>query len=320
MRVFLVVLLVVLVLVVFGAVVVFSWAVGQGRPASTVAGAQLLKPTVSPAGTPAGLPLGTAPTGEQGFTIYFIDVAQGDATLVVDRSGASLLVDGGRSQRRIRDRLRRLGVKDLDAVAMTHPDSDHIGGMPEVLDLYPIEHIYLNGGLSDSQIFGEMKAGVAAEGAVVKTVSRGDVIPLGGLQLRVLNPGALTGDSNVDSMVLLVSCGGVSVLLTGDAEVPSEQAMLAAGVLSDVDVLKVGHHGSRSSTSPEFLAKVQPEVAVISAGQDNAYGHPHPEVVARLNAANVRLWMTDTTNADDTVALTSDCQGYQLQPAAALRK
>lgn len=276
----------------------------------------------SPAGTPAPvLPASVStmqPSEGQGFTIYFLDVGQGDATLVVDRSGASLLVDAGRSQRRIRDRLQRLGVKDLDAVAMTHPHADHIGGLPQVLEMYPIERIYLNGGASDTQVFGEFTAGVKAEGAQVTTVSRGDVIPLGGLRLQVLHPGGLTGDSNVDSMVLLVSCGSVSVLLTGDAEAPSEQAMLAAGVLGDVDVLKVGHHGSRTSTSAQFLDRVRPEVGVISAGLENSYGHPHPEVVERLNAAGVRLFMTDTTNADNTLALTSDCRGYQFQPAAAV--
>ncbi|MSQ06681.1 MAG: MBL fold metallo-hydrolase [Dehalococcoidia bacterium] len=269
-----------------------------------------------PATNEADTPIPEPAPDVQGFTIYFIDVGQGDSTLIVDRSGASLLVDAGRSQQRIRDRLRGLGVKDLDAVAMTHPDADHIGGLPEVLELYPIERIYLNGGASDTQTFGELTAGIAAEAATVTTVARGDVIPLGGLQVQVLHPGALSDDSNEDSMVLLVSCGGVSLLLTGDAEAPSERAMLAAGVLRDVDVLKVGHHGSRTSTSPEFLVTVRPEVGVISAGVDNSYGHPHPEVVARLEAAKVQLWATDTTGADNTVTLTSDCRRYQFQPAA----
>jgi beta-lactamase superfamily II metal-dependent hydrolase len=312
----------VILLVVVLALTIYWVAASQSGPVETSPAAGS-----TPAGFPAGTlgdapapgqgPLGMPPPPEQGFTIYFIDVAQGDATLVVDRSGASLLVDAGRSQRRIRDRLRSLKVKDLDAVAVTHPDSDHIGGLPEVLDLYSVERIYLNGGTSDSQIFRELTAGVAAEEATVMQVSRGDVIPLGGLQLRVLHPGPLSGDSNADSMVLLVSCGAVSVLLTGDAEIPSERAMLAAGVLGDVDVLKVGHHGSRTSTSPEFLAQVRPEAGVISAGVGNSYGHPHPEVVERLTAAKVQLQRTDTTSADNTLALTSDCHSYQFQPAAA---
>jgi competence protein ComEC len=98
-------------------------------------------------------------------------VGQGDATLVVDRGGATLLVDGGRGGRRIRDRLQRLGIKDLDSIAMTHPDADHYGGLPQVLEMYPIEHIYLNGGSRDSQMFADFTTGVHAEGATVTTVS-----------------------------------------------------------------------------------------------------------------------------------------------------
>ena len=109
-----------------------------------------------------------------GFTIYFIDVEQGDATLIVASNGETLLVDGGRSKTRIRDRLERLGIEDLDAIAMTHPDADHIAGLVEVLDLYPIERVYLNGGESESQTFANLMAGIGQEGAVVVTVTRGN--------------------------------------------------------------------------------------------------------------------------------------------------
>lgn len=238
---------------------------------------------------------------------------------MVDHSGASLLVDGGRSGRRIRDRLQRLNVQDLDAIVITHNDADHIGGLEEVLDLYTVEHVYVNGAVGSTKTYEELTAAVQAEGSAITAVSRGDFINLGGLKLSVLHPGVLAGDSNVDSVVLKVECGVVSALLTGDAEAESERDMLKAGVLGDVDVLKVGHHGSRSSTSPEFLAQVKPEVGVISAGLENSYGHPHQEVVDRLKAAQVQLLMTDTTNADNTLAMTSDCATYQfLQPAQPL--
>ena len=207
---------------------------------------------------------GCAPT--TGFTIRFIDVGQGDATLIIADTGEALLIDGGRSKTRIRDRLTAMGVTDLDAIAATHPDADHIAGLVEVLKMYDIEDIYLNGGSSDTQIFGDFMAGVDGEGAEVRMVSRGDVISLGPLELTVVHPGELIGDSNVDSMVLLLDCGEVEVLLAADAEEPSEAEMIAATVLLDIDVLKVGHHGSRSSTSQAFLDVVQPEVGVISAG------------------------------------------------------
>ena len=155
-------------------------------------------------------------------------------------------------------------------------------------------------------------AGVEAEGAEVTTATRGDAILLGGLVINVLHPSQLTGDSNEDSMVLLVDCGEVEVLLTGDAEVASERAMIQAGVLFDIDVLKVGHHGSRNSTSSGFLDLIQPEIGIISAGLDSQYGHPHREVVDRLMDRGVQLWMTDTSGEDDTVRLTSDCQTFTI--------
>ena len=102
----------------------------------------------------------------------------------------------------------------------------------------------------------------------------------------------------------------VEILLTGDAEIPSEEDMLAAGVLMDVDVLKIGHHGSRTSSSNDFLAITSPEIGIISAGLDNQYGHPHTEVVDRLDTAGVELLFTDISDADDTIVLSSDCQSY----------
>ena len=249
-----------------------------------------------------------------GFTIDFIDVGQGDATLVTAKTGETLLVDGGRSKNRLRDRLEAMGIEDLDAIALTHPDADHVAGLVEVLEMFPVERIYLNGGESDSQTFGNFMAGVEAEGATVATVTRGDTIPLGDLNLKVLHPGELSGESNHDSMVLLFDCRDVEVLLTGDAETPSEEAMIAAGALFDIDVLKIGHHGSRTSSSQPFLDALMPEAGVISAGMENSYGHPHEDVVARLAATGMQILETDTTEGADGIRMTSDCETYGFGP------
>ncbi|MDZ7727422.1 MAG: MBL fold metallo-hydrolase [Dehalococcoidia bacterium] len=179
------------------------------------------------------------PAGE--LTIAFLDVAQGDATLItVD--GQRLLVDGGRSTDRIEERLTALGVEDIDAVVSTHPDADHIAGLAHVLKRYEVEDIYLGGGTSESETFDEWMALVQDEGADIVTARRGDTIPLGGLELNVLHPTGITGDSNADSVVLELACGAVDVLLMGDATSESERSMLDAGVIRDTDVLKVGHH------------------------------------------------------------------------------
>jgi beta-lactamase superfamily II metal-dependent hydrolase len=266
--------------------------------------------------TPAPGPSPQVLPPQTGFTIDFIDVGQGDATFITIATGETILIDGGRSRERIREMFDLLGVTDLDAIAMTHPDADHIAGLIEALDLYPIERIYLNGGDSDSQTFEKFIADSRSEGALIATVSRGDKIELGAITMSVLHPGPLSGDSNVDSMVLLLDCGDVEVLLMADAEELSESSMLAAGVLMDIDVLKVGHHGSKTSTLQAFLDAVRPEVGVISAGLNNQYGHPHPEVVDRLNAAGAQVVMTDTTDGVDTVRMTSDCRSYEFQQAS----
>jgi beta-lactamase superfamily II metal-dependent hydrolase len=256
------------------------------------------------------LPSPSPPAATTGFTVDFIDVGQGDATLVTV-GDQRLLIDGGRSGNTILQRLQALGVTDLDAVVATHPDADHTGGLTAVLESFAVERIYVNGNSSETQTYAEFLAAAEAEpGAVVSTASRGQAIALGGLSLPVLHPAALTGDTNVDSIVLGLACGSVEVLLMADAEAPSEQSMLAAGLVDDVDVLKVGHHGSNTSSSQAFLDAASPEVAVISAGRTNPYGHPHAEVLARLAGIGASILLTDTTAGDDTLRMTTDCATY----------
>ena len=287
-------------------------------PAPTATPAQLPPtatpaPAATPTPTPTATPTATATVGPDGFTVYFIDVGQGDATLIIAASGESLLIDGGRSKTRIRERLSSLGITDLDAVLATHADSDHISGLVEVFDLFQIERFYWNGQVHDTLAFQNLMTAAQTEGSVITVSTRGDTIPLGNLSLQVLHPSTLSGDSNVDSIVVLLSCGTVAILLTGDAEIPSEEGMLVAGILLDIDVLKVGHHGSRTSTSDEFLGVIAPEVGVISAGLNSQYGHPNQEVVDRLTEAGVELWHTDISELDDTVALVSDCGVFALE-------
>jgi competence protein ComEC len=264
------------------------------------------RPIPSPAPTPESGLVGT------GFKVYFIDVGQGDAALIVASNGESLLIDGGLSKTRLRTRLTSLGITDIDAVLATHPDADHIAGLVEAFNLFTVERFYWNGQTHTTQTFGNLKTAWEAEGSVITVSKMGDTIPLGDLNLQVLHPFSLATDKNVNSIVVSLTCGSVDVLFTGDAEVPSEANMIAAGVLSDIDVLKVGHHGSNSSTSDAFLSLVRPEIGIISAGLTNQYGHPHAGVKDRLAAAGTELIYTDTTDQDDTVLLTSDCQTYSF--------
>lgn len=270
---------------------------GQPESAGTASAYRLTFPSLAREAAPPA-----------GFEVAFLDVGQGDAILIT-AGGQRLLIDSGRTGSRVMDRLQRLGVTDLDAIVATHPDADHIGGFPEVLRRFAVERIYLNGDSSDSQVWAEFTGLVAAEGAQVLTVKRGDRIPLGHLSLPVLHPSAPTDpDTNTDSIVLEAGCGAISVLLTGDATAKSEASMIAAGVARDVTVLKVGHHGSNTSSTIAYVAATAPEYVVFSAGLGNQFGHPHPLVVDTFAAIGAELLYTDTTAGDDTFVMGTDCQ------------
>ncbi len=272
--------------------------------------------TAEPSSTPGAATESEATeASSRGFTVYFLDVGEGDATLIETSTGERLLVDGGPSKALIKDHLARLQVDHLDALVATNADADHIAGLVAILEDYDIERIYWNGVASDTDTFEIFMALSEGEAAELKVIARGDVITLGDLRIRVLHPAELTGDGNVDSLVLLVQCGAFEVLLTGDAEVESEESMIAAGVLMDVDVLKVGNHGSRTSTSPEFLDVVRPEFGVISAGVGNQFvqlRHPHVEALEALSAANIQILRSDTTVGTDGVTVTTSCDGYEI--------
>jgi competence protein ComEC len=222
-------------------------------------------------------------------------------------------VDGGQAFANVEDYLQAQGIDDIDLMVATHPDADHIGGLIDVLALYDVHEIWTNGDTAGSQTYGDFALAVAQEqaaGAILREVTRNYVAKFGDLDIVVLHPPWLTGDTNEDSLVIGLTFCMVDILLTGDATTESEVSMLAEeGLLSDVEVLKVGHHGSNTSTSDAFLGAVTPEDAVITVGAGNTYGHPHQETLDRLAAHGVTVYRTDE---DGTVTLTSDCNTYSI--------
>ncbi|HTW62535.1 MAG TPA: ComEC/Rec2 family competence protein [Terracidiphilus sp.] len=238
-----------------------------------------------------------------------IDVGQGDSLLLITPDGKTLLIDGGGfgggprqapqnfdiGEEVVSPALWSRGIRHLDAVALTHAHSDHMGGLPAVLRNFHPRELWV-GNNPPIPAYKALLAEAAQLHISVRTLRAADAFPFGQTQIHVLAPfpGYQPGvdPSNNDSLVLHVAFGTTSVLLEGDAEAPIEQAMLTEPGLAST-LLKVGHHGSITSTRPEFLARVAPQWAVISCGLHNRYGHPRQEVLEELESARVRTLRTD---------------------------
>jgi len=229
--------------------------------------------------------------------VHFIDVGQGDCTLI--QSGeANVLIDGGErgNDKNVISYLRNQNVQQIDYLIITHPHSDHIGSLPEIIAQYPPKNVIMTR-LSEkdvptTKIYENLLKAITQSGAAIIAAEPGNGYNIGEAKLEILAPLAQYNELNNMSVVIRVSLGDVAYLFTGDAESKSENAMVASGRNLRADVLKAGHHGSKSSTSADFLAAVRPTVAVISNGQ-NSYGHPHDEVMKRLAAMGVQVLRTD---------------------------
>lgn len=221
--------------------------------------------------------------------VYFLDVGQGDAILLRAPDGRQVLVDGGPSPAALLDELGALmpfGDRSLDLVVLTHPDADHMTGLLTLPERYRVAALLIPDGAAAYPA--SWADALADDRGELTVAQRGMQIKLDTLQITVLHaPDSTAADDNNASLVLRLDYGTTSLLLTGDAEQMTEQALLDAGAPLRADVLKVAHHGSASSTTAAFLAAVQPRLAVIQVGADNRFGHPHPDVLARLAAVEV---------------------------------
>ncbi|MBA7587383.1 ComE operon protein 3 [subsurface metagenome] len=260
----------------------------------------------SPSNTP---PPTTPPPAEGELAVHFIDVGQGDAILI-DFGETEVLIDGGGKSPGVVAYLNNYVDGPLEVMVATHPHADHIGGLIRVLDAFEVDEIWLNGDTSTSETYSQFMSAVNSEGAQVYEARRGDTIQVGDLAFNVLHPVNLSGTTNNNSIVLSLSYGQVDFLFTGDAEQEAEASMLMERVVPDVEVLKVGHHGSKTASSPDFLAVTSPEIAICMAGEGNTYGHPHEETIEALLAAGAEIYGTDIHGI---IVVTTNGEEYELQ-------
>ena len=229
----------------------------------------------------------------EGFSVTFIDVEQGDAALIMTDTTA-IAVDVGPADQgeTTADRIFALAGK-LDCVVITHPHEDHMGALSEVLETVPTDRVVMNADASDVSYFTRALDVIEKKDIPVTEAKAGDALEIGDIKVEIFAPIAYTDDKNSNSIVLRATAGGVSVLITGDATNEEEDAILKRYRDLKADILKVGHHGSSTSTGERFLKAVSPSVAVISCGEGNAYGHPHYSTLTRLSDAGAEIYRTD---------------------------
>ena len=232
-------------------------------------------------------------TADSTFTIHFIDVGQADSALVLC-DGKAMLVDGGNSadSSLIYSYLKKHEITHLDYIIGTHAHEDHIGGLAGALSLATVDTVYCPVTTYDSDAFANFVKYVEKRDASITVPLERETFLLGSAVVEILACN-VASDTNNTSIVLKITYGETSFLFTGDAEREVEQYLIDNGFDLSSTVLKVGHHGSETSTSYVFLREVMPEYAVVSVGKDNSYGHPTDEVLSRLRDADVKVFRTD---------------------------
>ncbi|WP_312832386.1 ComEC/Rec2 family competence protein [Sedimentibacter saalensis] len=251
-----------------------------------------------------------------GLIVYFLDVGQADCTLIQLPNGEEVLIDAGNygDGSYIKNYLENLNVDDIEYFILTHPHEDHIGSAREIINNFTVKKIYMPDVLASSNLYESTM--LAIENKDIETIFAKPgliIIDSPGLKLELLSPKSMYySELNEYSAVARLEYDNTSFLFTGDAESVSELEMLGGGFNLDSDVLKVGHHGGRTSSSIDFLKAVTPEYSIISCGEDNSYGHPHIETLNRLSDIGSDIYRTDelgtivaVSNGKD-ISITSD--------------
>lgn len=245
------------------------------------------------------------------LTMSIVDVGQADAILL-EKDGIELLVDAGISMKGSSESEKNLidylEDREIEYVLVTHQDYDHIGNAEYVLTNYNVSAFYDNGHVHTSKTYENLMNYVVESNLDYSVLRTGDTLDIWeGVEVTVVSPKRLTDDVNEDSIVLLIDYDDVEILLTGDAGISVEPAV--AKLVGDIDILKVGHHGSDSASGDEFLNSIKPEISIISVGEGNSYGHPTESVLSRLTAVGSEIYRTDV---DGTIVVETDGFVYSV--------
>src|SRR5699024_4556621 len=245
--------------------------------------------------------------------VHYIDAGQADATLFQykdENNSYTILYDTGDwNKNDVINYLDAQNVSSIDLVVVSHPHADHIGQLAKVMNTYDVGEVWSSGGESSSHTFQQAMEAVLASDADYDEPRAGDEMEIGAMDIEVLHPSNLTGDLNKDSISLRFTYGEISFVFTGDAYKEDELAMMNRAETVEATILQLGHHGSNTSSDPAFIQAVDLEVAIYSAGADNAYGHPHPEVVSLIQDAGITLYGTDVHG---TILVTTDGKEYDV--------
>lgn len=257
---------------------------------------------------PLALALGAQPVQAE-MLMHFLDVGQADATLVQTSDGCAVLIDAGRHDRDdMRGHLDHHGIEHIDLLVGTHPHADHIGQFDTVLQGWPVDQVWMSGWEHDTRTFERALDAILDSDAAYDEPRAGDRFSCGALEIDVIHPVDPLTDIH-DNIALRISYGDFAAIVPGDAEERHESEMIDRGEALAANVLRLGHHGSRTSTTPAFLAAVEPDVAIYSAGEGNRFGHPHDIVLDRVTAAGIELFGTMTHG---TITIRTDGVGWDL--------
>ena len=248
------------------------------------------------------------------FEVHFIDVGQADSALI-ECDGKTMMIDGGNvaDSNVVAAYLKKEDVTELNYVVCSHAHEDHVGGLSGALSVTKADNIYAPKTEANTKAYKNFKKKAEEQNVEIKHPNVGDEIQLGSSTVEFLGPVDENGkDLNSTSIVLKITYGNTSFLFTGDAESDEEEEILNSGADLKSTVLKVGHHGSRTSTSYPFLREVMPQYAVISVEKGNSYGHPNEETLSKLSDAGVEVYRTDESG---DIVMTSDGNSINIVTA-----